>query len=802
VGIGALQFNVASQLNVVPQGSGLTSLSIQPGNNPAGFSGTSNGTPYVTIPLTVSTNGGSISYGVSYTGLSAPSGATVPACLFTIGTTNGNAIAIPTAAAAESASTQLSTINLYANNTCATGNGNFTVPGTYSGNVTFTPNVSGVSAVNLPFSVTVGGSTTLTYTGTLNFAFTSGSTSPSQQSVTITPGGVATSVTYTASIINAASLNSGSSQAPSGMLSILSGATGTVSNGSTAVIVVQANPTGVAAGSYQATLLVNYGTGLNQNIPITVFVGNGVVVTPTTLNLSAPQGYGAGQNTATSLSVTALSSSGGTVDYTPPTVSGLPSGLLTITNGAGTANGTGNCTLSGGGTSQACTYSVGINTGATLAGTYTGNITVAPNAGNNNNASNLQTITVPVTVTVTAVPTVIYETAPNSGSPAPITTLGLPTAIRGANGSIPDTCTVFNVAANGGTSTVTLKSGVFSTSGIGLYIAASTGAGQATPATQSISVATSTTPAPIYACAHQTSASTTVGAVTANITATDAFGNTTTLPVSLTVTSGTAGEIAVFRQSNTGTGGQAQMVIDANGNFQFDPNLDKFRLFGLNGDIPVAGDWYGTGQTTIGVFRQGVWVLDIDNNGVYSSGDKVFFFGLPGDIPVTGDWNGDGRIKFGVFRCASPTASNCAFILDYAGKMAYDPSTAKVFNYGLPGDKPVAGRWNPSSPVDQIGVYRCPTGWSTCYWVVNSTGTGSYSSGDQIYNYGLPGDIPIVGNWFGSGVKRIGVFRSGTIVLNISGTGIFGTTDFVGSFGLGGDYPVVGSWSGPIITNP
>jgi hypothetical protein len=448
---------------------------------------------------------------------------------------------------------------------------------------------------------------------------------------------------------------------------------------------------------------------------------------------------------------------------------------------------------------------VGINTGATIAGTYTGTITVAPNAGNSNNASNLQTITVPVTVTVTAVPTVIYETAPTSGSPVPITTLGLPTAIRSSAGTIPDTCTVFNVAANGGTTTVTMKSGPFSTSGISLYLAASTGPGQATPTTQSISVNLSTTPSPIYACAHQNSASTTVGAVSANISSTDSFGNTTSLPVSLTVTSALAGEIAVFRQSNTGPGGQgAQFAIDANGNFQFDANIDKFRLFGLNGDIPVAGDWYGTGQPTIGVFRQGVWILDLNNNGVYdgTSKDGVFFFGLPGDMPVVGDWNGDGRAKFGVFRCASSTSSNCAFILDYAGKQAYDPSTAKVFNYGLPGDKPVAGRWNPSSPVDQIGVYRCPSGWSTCYWVVNYTGTGSYSNADQIYNYGLPGDIPIVGNWFGSGVKRIGVFRNGTIVLNISGTGIFGTTDFVGSFGLAGDYPVIGAWSGPIITNP
>jgi hypothetical protein len=282
-------------------------------------------------------------------------------------------------------------------------------------------------------------------------------------------------------------------------------------------------------------------------------------------------------------------------------------------------------------------------------------------------------------------------------------------------------------------------------------------------------------------------------------TVTDQFGNKTTIPVTVTVASSQAGEIAIFRQSPP-VYGQGVWAFDVNANFQFDGGVDTFRVFGLPGDIPVAGDWYGTGTTTIGVFRNGTWVLDLNNNGVWdgtaAGKDGVFSFGLPGDMPVVGDWNGDGRTKFGVFRCPSSGTGQCQFILDYAGKMAFDSATAKFFTYGLPGDKPVAGRWNATTVVDQIGVFRCNfNGGNTCIWVVNSTGTGAFSSADQVYFYGLNGDYPIVGDWNGSGQKRIGVFRNGTIVLNINGTGQFGATDFIGSFGLAGDIPVVGTWT-------
>jgi hypothetical protein len=316
-------------------------------------------------------------------------------------------------------------------------------------------------------------------------------------------------------------------------------------------------------------------------------------------------------------------------------------------------------------------------------------------------------------------------------------------------------------------------------------------------------------PLPLTICASSAGGNVPLGNYTGSLKITDSFNQTVTVPVTLIVTSSVGSEIAIFRSNNPGSGGPAQFAFDVNGNIKFDPGIDTFRQFGLDGDIPVAGDWDGTGVVRIGVYRpsMGAWYLDLNNNGTWdgvSGGDGVYFFGLPGDMPVVGDWSGNGVAKFGVFRCpAVGQPGVCTWILDYAGKKAYDPSTAVMLSYGLPGDLPVVGNWTGNGTADQVGVFRCPaSGQGVCTWIVNSTGTGFYSSSDAKYQYGLPGDRPIVGNWGGSGRKRIGVWRQGLVVLNVSGSNTFGYNDQIGSFGLPGDQVVVGSWSGPITNFP
>ncbi|CDH44284.1 hypothetical protein [Candidatus Contendibacter odensensis] len=58
--------------------------------------------------------------------------------------------------------------------------------------------------------------------------------------------------------------------------------------------------------------------------------------------------------------------------------------------------------------------------------------------------------------------------------------------------------------------------------------------------------------------------------------------------------------------------GTGQWFIDRNGNHQWDDCVADgcYDGFGQAGDLPVAGDWNGTGVAKIGVFRNGQWFLD------------------------------------------------------------------------------------------------------------------------------------------------------------------------------------------------
>ena len=125
--------------------------------------------------------------------------------------------------------------------------------------------------------------------------------------------------------------------------------------------------------------------------------------------------------------------------------------------------------------------------------------------------------------------------------------------------------------------------------------------------------------------------------------------------------------------------------------------IDHVFQYGEKGDRAVVGDWNGDGIHTIGIFRDGVWFLDMDGDGRWSKGDVAVEFGQAGDIPVVGDWTGDGISKLGVYR-------NGTFYLDTNNNRQLD-ATDKVFALGHASDRPVAGDWT-GDGVDKVGVYE------------------------------------------------------------------------------------------------
>jgi hypothetical protein len=90
-------------------------------------------------------------------------------------------------------------------------------------------------------------------------------------------------------------------------------------------------------------------------------------------------------------------------------------------------------------------------------------------------------------------------------------------------------------------------------------------------------------------------------------------------------------------------------------------HIDGAYSFGAPGWTPITGDWNGDHRKEIGVYKDGVWYLDYNGNGVWDSGiDKAYNFGAAGWVPVVGDWTGDGRDKIGV-------SNGINWYLDYDG---------------------------------------------------------------------------------------------------------------------------------------
>lgn len=197
--------------------------------------------------------------------------------------------------------------------------------------------------------------------------------------------------------------------------------------------------------------------------------------------------------------------------------------------------------------------------------------------------------------------------------------------------------------------------------------------------------------------------------------------------------------------------------------------------------------------TEVGVFRNGTWTLDSNDNHQVDGGDSTFVFGEAGDIPITGDWNADGHTKVGIFRDVNGVGE---FVLDTFGHRQYD-STSTVFTFGLGGDTPIVGDWD-ASGRDRVGVFRGVNGQGL--FVFDTLGHQHYDASSTVFNFGSGTDQPVIGDWNGDGISKAGVFRNnggvGLFLLDANGDHVFDAGDQTFNYGLGTDRPVIGDWSG------
>jgi len=266
----------------------------------------------------------------------------------------------------------------------------------------------------------------------------------------------------------------------------------------------------------------------------------------------------------------------------------------------------------------------------------------------------------------------------------------------------------------------------------------------------------------VFANRNITHQYTIVGTYTAKLTVSNNSAGSTTQPGTL-ITVIKNDKIGLFRNgtvflasNNTGGGGTINAFI-----------------YGQLGDLPVFGNWAGSGINTPGVYRNNMFYLRNTNTG--GPANTAFIYGQGNDLPVAGHWTGVGSDTVGVFR-------NGTFFL--ASSNTPGGGAVNAFIFGQAGDLPVAGDWT-GSGTTTIGVFR------NGVWYLRNFNTGGIA--DTAFTYGVPGDKPVVGDWNGDGITEVGIFRNGLVALAGSNIEGGGTSNYF-IYGQNGDLPVGGYW--------
>ena len=116
----------------------------------------------------------------------------------------------------------------------------------------------------------------------------------------------------------------------------------------------------------------------------------------------------------------------------------------------------------------------------------------------------------------------------------------------------------------------------------------------------------------------------------------------------------------------------------------------------------MAGDFNGDGVSTLGIFNDGRWILDVNGDGQLDpERDTVADFGKPGDVAIVGDFNGDGIDEIGVVR-------GNQVIVDSNGNGRWD-ATDRVFEIEGEGERVVVGDFD-GDGIDEAAFYSTREG--------------------------------------------------------------------------------------------
>jgi hypothetical protein len=175
------------------------------------------------------------------------------------------------------------------------------------------------------------------------------------------------------------------------------------------------------------------------------------------------------------------------------------------------------------------------------------------------------------------------------------------------------------------------------------------------------------------------------------------------------------------------------------------------------------------GRTDAAVWRPGTGTWSIYSS---SGGEFVEQWGQVGDIPVPGDYDGDGTPNLAVWRPSTGTwfiiepnrASGVSLPGGRSPTIPRPPGDRiqtrreRSQRWGLPGDIPVPGDYSGDGRTD-FAVWRPSTG----EWLIKD----SVSGAEHSQQWGLPGDVPVPGDYSGDGRTDFAVWRPSTGVWGI-----------------------------------
>ncbi len=289
---------------------------------------------------------------------------------------------------------------------------------------------------------------------------------------------------------------------------------------------------------------------------------------------------------------------------------------------------------------------------------------------------------------------------------------------------------------------------------------------------------------------------------------------------------------------------------DLNGNGTLETATESSPFTNVPGRIPLVGNFFEAagiaddGKVERGEYDSnpasvtyGSFFLDINGNDTFEDLFETFAFVAPPadppddqeDVPLIGDWNGNGIADIAVYRPSGifPDGGQQLFpgqgiffvdvdadrffdlSEDRNGDGAFTPGGPPIgedtnlngrldlndgpFPFSIQGGQPVVGDWN-GNGVDKVGVYL-PANSS---FVLDINGNRISNPGEGPFIYGNPGDRGIVGDWDGDNATQLGVYRSSTrqFLLDFDSNRTVGLTELNIFSGSAGTIPIVGDFDG------